>query len=87
MGIPGVFTIKFRKAEPRILETPVTPAAPSPSEAPVPPQPASDFPGGTKRVYSADFSLWPRYNSDFGSAKLGFGNSYVLEPYSYHPLS
>jgi hypothetical protein len=82
IGIPGVFTIKFGTAEPRIPATPGTPSAPSSSAAPVPPQPASDFPGGTKRVYSADFSLWPRYNSDFGSAKLGFGNSYVMEPYS-----
>ena len=79
IGIPGVFTIKFGKAEPGMPAKPGTPLAPS-SSVPAPPQPASDFPGGTKRFYSAEFSAWPRYDSDNGSTRLGFGNSYVMEP-------
>ncbi len=47
-----------------------------------PEQPSSDFSGGTRRSYSADFSLWPVSNSENGSVSLGFGNSYVMAPSS-----
>jgi hypothetical protein len=43
-------------------------------------KPTSDFPGGSSRVYSADFSEWPTTTTGHGSVTLGFGNSYVLEP-------
>ena len=46
-----------------------------------PRKPTSDFPGGSRRVYSAEFSTWPRNDSNLGSVKLGFGNSYVMEPF------
>lgn len=68
--------------EPQIPPKPETPSAPSPSAAPVPAQPTSDFPGGTRRAYSADFSTWPKLDSNHGSVKLDFGNSYVMEPSS-----
>ena len=55
---------------------------PSPTVAATQPQPAFDFPGGSKRIYSADFSTWPKHETDAGSVKLGFGNSYILEPSS-----
>jgi hypothetical protein len=48
----------------------------------VPVEPSSDFPGGTKRVYSADFSRWPTKKSEHGLTTLGFANSYVIQPYS-----
>lgn len=46
------------------------------------PQPSSDFPGGSNRVYSADFSQWPTKHSEHGAVALGFGNAYVLQPSS-----
>lgn len=82
IGIPGVFTVKFGKMEPPQPETPDILPTPSPPPAPAPPQPAFDFPGGSRRVYSADFSTWPRPETNYGSVKLGFGNSYVMEPSS-----
>lgn len=45
-------------------------------------QPRSDFPGGSSRVYSADFSQWPITPIEHGLVSLGFGNSYVLQPSS-----
>ena len=82
IGIPGVFSIKFEAAEQQMPDKPGTaPIPPKPAPA-TPPQPASDFPGGTKRVYSADFSTWPRRDSEYGVVKLGFGNSYVMAPAS-----
>lgn len=52
------------------------------TEADMSSQPISDFPGGSRRVYSADFSEWQTRNSEHGSVTLGFGNSYVLQPSS-----
>ncbi len=38
--------------------------------------------GGPKRIYSAAFEDWPLVHSQYGSIKLGFGNTYVLSPSS-----
>jgi len=53
---------------------------PQRDETESPAQPAVDFPGGSSRVYSADFSTWPTHNSEHGAVTPGFGNSYVLQP-------
>lgn len=71
---------------------PIRPApSPPPQTAPQPPhQPASkppleppaDFPGGSKRLYSASFNEWPTNLSEHGSITLESGDSYVLRPAS-----
>lgn len=45
-------------------------------------EPEPDFPGGSERVYSADFASWPMQSTEHGSVTLGFGNSLVLKPAS-----
>jgi hypothetical protein len=42
----------------------------------------SDFPGGSRRVYSAEFEKWPTPAGQYGAIRLGFGNSYVMRPNS-----
>lgn len=44
--------------------------------------PVADFPSGSKRIYSAAFNEWPTVDSQYGSIKLGFGNTYVMKPAS-----
>jgi len=44
--------------------------------------PTADFPSGSKRIYSAAFNEWPTIDSQYGSIKLGFGNTYVMKPAS-----
>ena len=44
--------------------------------------PSSDFPGGSTRNYTADFSQWNVAQNEYGVVSLGFGNSYVLQPNS-----
>jgi trypsin-like peptidase len=41
-----------------------------------------DFPGGSRRAYSAEFDKWPTPTTGNGSITLGFGNSYVMRPAS-----
>ena len=63
-------------------DTPAAPPLSANGHNDVSVQPSPDFPGGTRRKYSADFSSWPIKDSEHGSIKLEFGNSYVLEPFS-----
>lgn len=58
------------------------PGSDPPNSASSAPEPAPDFPGGSQRVYSADFSTWPTPATNAGSISLGFGNSYVMRPSS-----
>ncbi len=50
--------------------------------APPEDQPPSDFPGGSSRVYAANFNNWDRPNTEHGNISLGFGDVLVLEPTS-----
>ncbi len=42
----------------------------------------SDFSEGSKRVYFANFSKWPKRNTDYGTTTLSSTNSYVIQPSS-----
>lgn len=45
-------------------------------------EPAPDFPGGSERLYSAEFASWPMQSTEHGSVTLGFGNALVVKPTS-----
>jgi hypothetical protein len=42
--------------------------------------PLSDFSGGTRRIYSSDFSEWLTEDTEFGSISTGYAGEYILEP-------
>jgi len=42
----------------------------------------SDFPGGSRRVYIADFSSWPTEDSEHGTISLTYTNCYEIQPFS-----
>lgn len=45
-------------------------------------QQTSDFPEGSKRVYFANFSEWPKKKTKNGTITLSSTNSYVIQPFS-----
>jgi len=42
--------------------------------------PLSDFSGGTRRIYSSDFSEWIKEDTEFGSISTGYAGEYILKP-------